>query len=78
MKNFPSRPYTSPMITEHLPNGRTMHITFKGPIKDLLQELYLKNRADIQDLGLEGALQKWHDEEAVERRKLGLKVRERY
>ena len=39
---------------------------------------FVQNMKDIKEHGLEGAMQKWHDDEAKERRKLGLTAKERY
>lgn len=64
---------------ETLNNGRQITIAFTSIFGDeTLRDMYLEARKDIKTLGLKGAHQKWHDEEAVERRKLGLKVKDRY
>lgn len=66
--------------TETFPDGRTHTIQLSSNIlgDQWMLDTYLAARNDIHHCGLEGALQKWHDEEAQERRKLGLKVKDRY
>lgn len=66
-------------LTETFPDGRQHKIKLSSCFNE--EEFaagYLRAREDINTLGLDAALQKWHDEEAVERRKLGLKVKKRY
>jgi hypothetical protein len=62
-------------ITETLPNGAKLFCDFNLPE---LAEAYMRNRRDIINNGLEATLQSWHDEEAVERERLGLKVKASY
>lgn len=66
------------IITEVLSNGIVHTVTFEGPFSEFMAEKYREGRRDMKAQGLEATLQKWHDEEAVERRKLGLKVQKSY
>lgn len=65
---------------ETFPDGRQHKITFSSDIlsEEWMRDRFIELRAEINELGLEGAMQKWHNDEAKERRKLGLKVRPRY
>lgn len=66
--------------TETFPDGRTHTIQLSSDIlgDQWMLDRYLECRSQIKELGLEQAMQKWHNDEAKERRKLGLKVKDRY
>ncbi|HXD25369.1 MAG TPA: hypothetical protein VN609_05520 [Propionibacteriaceae bacterium] len=62
-------------------DGRQHKITFSSCFPGQAEELrshFTENMDRIEEIGLEAVMQEWHDEEAKERRKLGLKVEERY
>jgi hypothetical protein len=70
-------------MIEHVhtyPDGRQHKITFTSHRDngEYLRDSFLHALEDINTMGLETALQKWHDKEAAERKELGLEVKDRY
>ena len=64
------------MIVHHeIINGLKFRFAFNC---DEAYEAFLRNRKDVIELGLEGAMRKWHNDEARERRKWGLEVKDSY
>lgn len=57
------------LVTEHLETGAKFQCTFND---EYLAQAFIKSRQDIHKHGVEGAKQRWRDEEVKARRKLGL------
>lgn len=67
------------VITDTLENGYTLRSSFHSIFgSEEFAQGYLRHREEMKTLGLEATLQKWHDEEAKFRRRLGLRVQESY
>lgn len=76
-----ARPITSVHYTHVGPDGRQYPWTFSSCFEGHAEEMrdqFIKDIKRIEEHGLNAVMQEWHDEEAKERRKLGLKVKERY
>lgn len=70
---------TDPIIVTEMINGREFRVKIRSCYNsERMAERYKELRKECVELGLEGAKQKWHDDEAKERRKLGLEVKDRY
>lgn len=60
------------LVTEHFPEGQTARITLSS---QLMVDSYIQARTDMRNLGHDGAIEKWIEEEKQERRRLGLSTK---
>ncbi|OQW34485.1 MAG: hypothetical protein A4E20_10725 [Nitrospira sp. SG-bin2] len=66
-------------VIESFPNGLVAKIQLTSCFdEEKFRDGFLSARKDCRELGVKGALKKWNREEAVERRKLGLKTAKQY